>query len=126
MRQEAALTSQHARGRGDGAVPPPAVVEAVRSRLTSSGREPTPAHVAAAMREVVGVVGDAEVGDVLGALRSELAGAGPLEPLLRQPAVTDVLVNGPGEVWVDRGRGLERAPVTLADESAAAACPPTA
>ncbi|MFO7243720.1 MAG: TadA family conjugal transfer-associated ATPase [Actinomycetes bacterium] len=24
------------------------------------------------------------------------------------PGVTDVLVNGPGEVWIDRGRGLER------------------
>ncbi|HEU4674863.1 MAG TPA: TadA family conjugal transfer-associated ATPase [Motilibacteraceae bacterium] len=90
----------------------------MRSRLTSSGREPTPANVAAALREVVGVVGDAEVSDVLGALRSELAGAGPLEPLLRRPGVTDVLVNGPGEVWIDHGRGLQRAPVTLADEAA--------
>ena len=38
----------------------------------------------------------------------ELAGAGPLEPLLRTPGVTDVLVNGPEQVWVDRGAGLER------------------
>jgi pilus assembly protein CpaF len=32
---------------------------------------------------------------------------GPLEPLLREPGVTDVLVNGPGQVFVDRGAGLE-------------------
>jgi pilus assembly protein CpaF len=29
------------------------------------------------------------------------------------PGVTDVLVNAPDRVWVDRGRGLERAPVML-------------
>ena len=41
-----------------------------------------------------------------------------LEPLLADPAVTDVLVNGPGEVWVDRGDGLERVAVRFADEGA--------
>src|SRR5262245_50160946 len=41
-----------------------------------------------------------------------LAGAGPLTPLLEDPEVTDVLVNGV-QVWVDRGAGLVRAPVTL-------------
>lgn len=34
---------------------------------------------------------------------------GPLEPLLAAPGVTDVLVNAPREVWVDRGLGCERA-----------------
>jgi pilus assembly protein CpaF len=38
----------------------------------------------------------------------ELPGAGPLTPLLSDPAVTDVLVNG-RHVWVDRGAGLVRA-----------------
>lgn len=49
---------------------------------------------------------------------AELSGAGPLEPLLALADVTDVLVNGPDDVWLDRGRGLERAPVTFADEPA--------
>lgn len=35
--------------------------------------------------------------------------AGPLRALLETPGVTDVLVNGPDEVWIDRGMGLERA-----------------
>ena len=55
---------------------------------------------------------------VLLALQSEIVGAGPLEPLLRDPDVTDVLVNGPGEVWVDRGEGLERTAVRFADDAA--------
>src|SRR3989442_10490929 len=41
-------------------------------------------------------------------LPDELAGAGALTPLLADPSVTDVLVNG-AEVWVDRGAGLVRA-----------------
>jgi pilus assembly protein CpaF len=49
----------------------------------------------------------------------ELAGAGPLEALLRLPGVTDVLVNGPDEVWLDRGAGLEPVPgVRFSDDEA--------
>lgn len=40
-------------------------------------------------------------------------GDDPLASLLALPGVTDVLVNGPGEVWVDRGFGCERAAVTF-------------
>lgn len=41
---------------------------------------------------------------------------GPLAALLDDPSVTDVLVNGQTGVWVDRGRGLEAAGVTLSDD----------
>jgi pilus assembly protein CpaF len=40
--------------------------------------------------------------------RAGSAGFGPLEPLLRDPATTDVFLNGAGGAWVDRGAGLER------------------
>jgi pilus assembly protein CpaF len=43
--------------------------------------------------------------------------AGPLDPLLADPDVTDVLVNAPDEVWVERTGDLERAGTTaFADE----------
>ena len=51
-------------------------------------------------------------------VRSELTGFGPLEPLLADPEVSDVLVNGPGEVWVDRGGGVTRVDVRFRDEAA--------
>ena len=51
----------------------------------------------------------------------ELTGLGPLAPLLADPAVTDVLVNGPAEVWVERGGTIERAPVRFPSADAVAA-----
>jgi pilus assembly protein CpaF len=97
-----------------------ALVDRVRSRLVRSGDPPTAARVAAVLRSEGAVVGDRALLDVVGALRSELAGAGPLEPLLADPEVTDVLVNGPSEVWVDRGSGLQRSPVGFPDAASVA------
>ena len=94
------------------------LVERVRGHLARSGVPPSAAHVATALRAEGGVLGDSTVLDVLGELRAELSGAGPLEPLLRDPEVTDVLVNSPHEVWVDRGAGLTLSTVRFADEPA--------
>lgn len=75
-------------------------------------------RVATAVREEVGVQGDDVVLEVLGALRRELGGAGPLEVLLADPQVTDVVVNGPQDVFIDRGAGLIRVAVTFPNEAA--------
>ncbi|CDR08706.1 TadA family conjugal transfer-associated ATPase [Streptomyces iranensis] len=96
----------------------PDLLDAVRLRLAGSGAEPTPAMVASALREEGRLLGDTEVLGVVEALRSELVGSGPLEPLLAAPDVTDVLVTAPDEVWVDRGSGLERTDVTFVDAAA--------
>jgi pilus assembly protein CpaF len=57
------------------------------------------------------VVGSAGLEDLTREVRASLFGAGPLQALLDDLDVTDVLVNPGGDVWVDRGRGLERWPV---------------
>ena len=90
-----------------------ALVERVRRRLVADGAEPTPARVAHALRAEGDVLGDHAVLAVVTALRQAYDGAGALAPLLAETAVSDVLVNGPNEVWVDRGEGLERATVNL-------------
>lgn len=40
--------------------------------------------------------------------RQNLADFGELAPLLADPSVTDVFLNGPRELWTDRGEGLVR------------------
>ncbi|WP_175409033.1 TadA family conjugal transfer-associated ATPase [Streptomyces sp. TRM64462] len=95
-----------------------ALLEAVRQRLAESGTEPTPAGVAAALRAQGALLGDAQVLGVAEQLRGELVGTGPLEPLLADPAVTDVLVSAPDRVWVDRGDGLELSGVAFPDAAA--------
>ncbi|MFI6085398.1 TadA family conjugal transfer-associated ATPase [Streptomyces sp. NPDC051217] len=95
-----------------------ALLDAVRQRLAESGAEPTPARVAAALRAQGRLLGDTEVLGAAEELRRELVGTGPLEPLLADPAVTDVLVSAPDRVWVDRGGGLELTDVSFADASA--------
>ncbi|MFB6948061.1 TadA family conjugal transfer-associated ATPase [Streptomyces niveus] len=95
-----------------------ALLDAVRARLAESGAEPTPARVAAALRAQGRLLGDTEVLGAAEELRCELVGTGPLELLLADPSVTDVLVSGPDRVWVDRGGGLELTEVSFADASA--------
>lgn len=91
----------------------------VRDRLADETGELTPARVAAALRaESGGVLGDSDLLAALRHLQTELTGAGPLETLLADPAVTDVLVTAPDRVWVDRGNGLHLTEVTFPDEAA--------
>ncbi|MET8100741.1 TadA family conjugal transfer-associated ATPase [Streptomyces sp. NPDC005236] len=94
------------------------MLDSVRRWLAESGSEPTPARVAQALREQGRVLGDAEVLGAAERLRSELVGSGPLEPLLADPLVTDVLVSAPDRVWVDRGGGLELTSVSFPDAAA--------
>ena len=96
----------------------PAVLDEVRAELVERGGPNGPAEIAAAIRATGRVRGDREVLALVVTLQAELTGAGPLQPLLREVGVTDVLVNAPDQVWVDRGRGLELTGVRFGDEAA--------
>jgi pilus assembly protein CpaF len=47
----------------------------------------------------------------------EVYGLGPIEPLLRDPEVADILVNGPRQVYVERAGRLELTPIVFRDEA---------
>jgi len=49
-------------------------------------------------------------------LVDELLGLGPLEELLADPAITDIMVNGPEQTYVERKGKLEIAPIQFRDE----------
>lgn len=101
-----------------GPLVPDDVVDRVRDQLARDGSTLSPALVAQALRDEGRPVGDATVLAVLDSLRRDVVGAGPLEHLLRLEGVTDVLVNGPRQVFVDRGEGLELTDVTFPDDGA--------
>ncbi|HKQ78408.1 MAG TPA: CpaF family protein [Blastocatellia bacterium] len=48
-------------------------------------------------------------------VRHELFGLGPLEPLLADPTISDILVNSPNRIFIERGGKLERANVAFND-----------
>ena len=91
-------------------------LDLVRDRLAGLGRQYTPVDVATAMRAEGLIVSDSAVLDAVESLRRHSVGAGPLEPLLQEPGVTDVLVNGPNQVFIDRGAGLELTDLRFSSE----------
>ncbi|MEO1613486.1 MAG: CpaF family protein, partial [Pseudomonadota bacterium] len=78
------------------------------------------AEIAAISRETLSeigvVVNSSEFEQLVGALIDEVNGLGPLEPLLRDPTVTDILVNGHEQCFVERGGKLELTDVQFKDE----------
>lgn len=98
---------------------PDDLVQRVQQRLAADGSAPDPVALARAVRaESVGVLDDAQMLALIRTLERELSGCGPLTPLLADPATTDVIVNGPDDVRLDRGNGWEPAGVSFADDAA--------
>jgi len=96
-----------------------ALIERVQRRLVDEDTEPTPTALARALRaESTVLVSDAEMLRLIRLLQRELIGAGPLADLLADPLTTDVVVNGPADVRVDRGDGWQDTGVHFADEAA--------
>jgi len=92
----------------------------LRERLVAEAGDGD-ADVAARIRSVVdreaGLL-DVEQREALVARVAERSfGLGPLEPLLRDPAVDEVMVNGPRAVFVERGGRVEPAAVTFGSEA---------
>jgi pilus assembly protein CpaF len=54
------------------------------------------------------LVNDATAALVLDELVAEVDGLGPLQPLLADPTISEIMVNGPHRVFVERNGGLER------------------
>jgi pilus assembly protein CpaF len=49
-------------------------------------------------------------------IKNELLGLGPLEPLLRDDAITDILVNGSSQVYVEKRGKLQKTDVSFQDD----------
>jgi pilus assembly protein CpaF len=85
----------------------------------AAGREPA-ADLRGAVRELVDVeaalLGERDREEIAARIVRDSVGLGPLEPLLADPAVEEVMVNGPGCVYVERRGRIEATDVAFADE----------
>ncbi len=89
------------------------------SRLTQIS-EDTQAQVRNRIREMVNSdpapLTMMEKGNLLQNVLDEVFGFGPLGPLLRDPGVGDICVNGPFSVYVERHGKLEKTPIVFENE----------
>ncbi|MDQ0677096.1 pilus assembly protein CpaF [Arthrobacter pascens] len=93
------------------------LLETVRESVMADAGPVTPSRVAAAVQATGKLLGTAGSLAAVERISAELNGLGPLQELTRDVSVTDIFVNAPDSVWVDRGKGIERAAVTFAGEA---------
>ena len=95
-----------------------ALAAVLRERLLAEAARDGPADLQGSIRALVereAALLDPGTREVLVTRVAERSfGLGVLEPLLRDPAVDEIMVNGAGPVWVERGGRLERTDVRLA------------
>ena len=65
------------------------------------------------MRESGALLPQRELARVVNEVSDEVVGFGPIEFLLKDPSVTEVMVNGPDDVFVEREGRIERVPDRL-------------
>lgn len=94
-----------------------ALLETVRESVMSDAGPVTPSRVAAAVQATGRLLGTAGSLAAVERISAELNGLGPLQELTRDVQVTDIFVNAPDSVWIDRGRGIEPAGVSFAGEA---------
>jgi pilus assembly protein CpaF len=90
-----------------------------RRAEAAGGRSPAaelPAEVRDLVEEEAALLGAEDRAAVEARIVRDTVGLGPLEDLLADPAVEEVMVNGPGSVYVERGGRIEATAVRFADE----------
>jgi pilus assembly protein CpaF len=111
----------------------PAFLTALRARLheqlvtrldLSTIEKLPPAQVTRQLQEIIGEI-MSEIRDLpldrderqtmTAELIDEVTGLGPLEPFLRDPSISDILVNTASNVYIERGGRLERAATSFRD-----------
>ncbi|MFN2504138.1 MAG: CpaF family protein [Acidimicrobiales bacterium] len=86
----------------------------IHARLLADGGDaPLAERVSAIVGEEAPLLGARQRERMVGQVLAAVTGLGPLEPLLADGAVTDLMINGPGRVWVERMGVLRRVPLDL-------------
>jgi pilus assembly protein CpaF len=100
------------------ATSPAALVDDVHRQLVEDGTADVGrGRVEALVRDAAPLLGGQEAGAVVDGVLARVRGLGPLEPLLGDAEVSEVMVNGDGRVWIEREGELERTPVWLGPDA---------
>jgi pilus assembly protein CpaF len=67
----------------------------------------------AVLRERGAILPARELARMVNEISDDVVGFGPIEFLLKDPTVTEVMVNGPDDVFVEREGRIERVPDRL-------------
>ena len=87
------------------------VIDQISRAIAVGETSLAPGAVESEARRLLDGVSPWRASDSVRPVVDQLLGLGPIEPFLRDPLVTDIVVNGPDEIWTDSGRGLERSDV---------------
>jgi len=91
------------------------------SKLESAGREDLRSQVGLAVDDLLSLEGAvlrrAERDRLIEQILDEILGLGPLEPLLKDGMVSDILVNGSKQIYVERKGKLEQTSVVFKDDA---------
>lgn len=90
------------------------IVERVSRAIAVGETELTPGEVAAEAGRLLDSEAPWQASSRLQSVVHQVTGLGPVQHLFDDPSVSDVLVNGHDEIWVDRGDGLENTDVRFA------------
>ena len=93
----------------------------LRERLLAAadadGAVAAPERIRALVEREAGVLGRVCAPELAGRIAERAFGLGPLEPLMADPLVEEVMVSGTAPVWVEREGRLERTLVRFAPEA---------
>src|SRR3954467_14578116 len=82
----------------------------LRERLLAGAGEDgpdLPGRIRALVDREAGVLGEEQRAELVARIAERAFGLGPLEPLLADPAVDEIMVSGTAPVWIERGGRLE-------------------
>lgn len=76
--------------------------------------------ISSVIKEVAGqkeiVLSPGEHNKLLNEIMDELISLGPLKPLMEDPRITEIMVNGPGQIYVERNGRMELANIKFDDQ----------
>jgi pilus assembly protein CpaF len=93
----------------------------LRERLLASAGDDDgdlPGRIRALVDREAGVLSEDRRADLVARIAERAFGLGPLEPLLADPAVDEIMVSGTAPVWIERRGRLEPTGVRFEDEAA--------